>query len=96
MTINVEPELPLDTLKNNEEVRIYRLHLMEQNQMKILQKISELEDKIENDYMTKIGDHEKRIALLEECCENYTRVKWLIIGEAIIILGFIIKNLMGV
>lgn len=92
--LNMEPLH--DEVKNNEDVRIFRLHLLEENQVKILRKIEELEEKLDENYNEKIKDLEKRIALLEECCKNYTKFKWVIIVEAIAIIGFIFKSSLGV
>ena len=39
MTIKTKPLPPISEVKDNEEVRIYRLHLLEDNQVKILEKI---------------------------------------------------------
>lgn len=82
----------VDKIKNTDEVRVYRLHLLETNQQKILDKIDELEIKLEDNYSAKLKDHDTRIKLLEECCENYMKLKWIIIVEAIGLLGLIIQS----
>ena len=94
MTINVEPVQEKD-VKNKEDVRIFRLSLLEENQVKILHKIEELEKKLDENYSTKLKDHENRILLLETCCDNYTKFKWIVIIETLGIIGFIIKSSLG-
>ena len=88
--------LNLNELQNSEDVKVYRLHLLEENQVRILQKIETVERKLDENYINKVNDHETRIQLLEECCANYTRLKWVIIGEALILVGAFIKSILGV
>lgn len=94
MTINIEPVQEKE-VKNKEDVRIFRLSLLEENQVKILRKIEELEKKIDENYNEKLKDHEERILLLETCCNNYTKFKWIVIVETVAIVGFIIKSSLG-
>lgn len=75
---------------NKEDVRIFRLTLLEENQVKILQKIEELEEKLVENYDQKIQDHEKRIVLIEKEVNDIERLRWLVIGETITIIGAII------
>ncbi len=82
----------VDKIKNTDEVRVYRLHLLETNQQKILDKIDDLEIKLEENYSEKLKDHETRLKLVETVCSNYIKLKWIIIVEAIGILGLILKT----
>lgn len=90
------PHKPLDEIRNNNEVRVYRLHLLEQGQERLFRRIDELENNLSDNYGEQLEDHETRIRLLEECCANYTKLKWLIIGEAVIIIGAFFKSILGV
>lgn len=85
----------VDELKNNEEVRIYRLHMLEENQVKILNKIDELERKLDENYTDKIKSHDTRLELLEKSFSDIERFKWLVIVETIGILGLIVKSMLG-
>ena len=90
MKEQTSPLPPVDEIKNNEEVRVYRLHLIEENQMKILEKIEELEKKFDTDYNKKISDHETRLKIVEEVCNNYNKLKWIVIVETVSILGAVL------
>lgn len=84
-----------DELKNNEKVRIYRLHMLEENQVKILNKIDELERKLDEKYTETIKDHDTRLKLLENGFASIERFKWLVITESIALLGIILKSWLG-
>ncbi|WP_323736252.1 hypothetical protein PXD04_10275 [Methanosphaera sp. ISO3-F5] len=92
MKEQTSPLPPVDEIKNNEDVRVYRLHLIEENQMKILEKIEELEKKFDTDYNKKISDHETRLKIVEAVCNNYNKLKWIVIAETVTILGAILMG----
>lgn len=96
MKIKSEPLPPVSEVKDNEEVRIYRLHLLEENQVKILEKIEELEQKLDEKFNEKITEHEKRLLLLESRNKRVDRLFWVVIIETVSILGFILKAWIGV
>lgn len=92
--------IPVDEIRNHEEVRIYRLHIIEENQIRVLEKINELENKIEIDYTEKISSLDKRVSFLEKRNNTINKFIWLVIGETLTIIGavilFIAQNNIGV
>lgn len=97
----IKPEDPphINELKNQEEVRIYRLHMLEENQIRILNKIDCLADKIElkcNDEIEKI---DRRVELLEIRANKQDtfidRLRWIIIAEGAALAVVIIQKIIG-
>ena len=86
----------VDEIKNKEEVRIYRLHLLEENQFKILNKIEELEKNLNKNYSERINELEKKVKLLETGFSNIEKFKWIVIIETVGIAGMILKAAIGV
>ena len=97
MLVNtMERQIPsslVEQVKNKEEVRIYRLHLLEENQVKILNKIDELESSLNENYTKRIKELEERVALLEKGFKDIEHFKWIVIAETIAVLGFILQTL---
>lgn len=90
------PEDIVDRVKNREEVRIYRLHLLEENQVKILHKIEGLELKLDEKYNEKIKNHDARLEALESRNDFINWVAGVVFIETLAILGFIVKSWLGV
>ena len=93
---NISPLPPVEEIQNDEQVRIYRLHILEENQVKILKKIEELEDTLDEKYNTKIEEHEKRIDIIESRNKLVNYICGAVFIEGLAILGFIIKAWLGV
>lgn len=89
-------ENPIERVQNKEEVRIYRLHLLEENQVKILNKIEELEIKLDENYNEKLKNHEMRLKALEDRNNFINWVAGVVFIETLAILGFIVKSWLGV
>lgn len=83
------------TLQNKEDVRVYRLHLLEGNQREILKKIDDLEDKLDTHFTNKIFEQDKRIEKLEERNQRINKFFWIVIVETIALLGILLQNLLG-
>ena len=90
------PEDIVDRVENREEVRIYRLHLLEENQVRILHKIEDLESKLDEKYNEKIKNHDIRLKSLESRNDFINWVAGVVFIETIAILGFIVKSWLGV
>lgn len=90
------PHELVNQVKNKEEVRIYRLHLLEENQVKILNKIDELEVKLDENYSEKIKDHDSRLKALESRNNFINWVAGAVFIETLAIIGFIITAWLGV
>ena len=89
-------ENPIERVQNKEEVRIYRLHLLEENQVKILNKIEELEVKLDENYNEKLKNHEMRLEALETRNNFINWVAGVVFIETLAIIGFIVKSWLGV
>ena len=89
-------------LSNKEEVRIYRLTVLEENQMKIMQKIDGIEEKLTKLDMKKEKTtlaFDNRLSHLEKRAQKMDatvlRFKFLIYAEAIALFGLVIKKFFG-
>lgn len=89
-TIDPETLQKMEDIQNKEDVRIFRLTLLEENQVKILKKIEEMEERLVKSYDYKINDHEKRLTLIEKEVEDIEKLRWLVIGETVTLIGGII------
>ena len=96
MMVQQVPEDIVDRVENREEVRIYRLHLLEENQVRILHKIEDLESKLDEKYNEKIKNHDIRLKSLESRNDFINWVAGVVFIETIAILGFIVKSWLGV
>ena len=85
----------VDAVKNNEEVRIYRLGLLEENQIKILKKIEELENKLDIKYDEELSKHDKRLLVLEKRNATIDKFIWLVIMETIALVFLFIQKFIG-
>lgn len=79
-------------VKNKEEVRIYRLDLLEENQIRILAKIEELERKLDDKYNKVLNEQDKRITLLETRNNRVNKFIWLVVAETLVLVGVFIQN----
>lgn len=91
---------PVDTIENKEDVRIYRLHMLEENQIKIINKIDCLSKQIDDKCEKEVNALDKRVSQVENrnnrVDKTISKLSWLVIGETIVILGFIVKSALGI
>lgn len=85
----------VDAVKNKEEVRIYRLSLLEENQIKILKKIEELEEKLDIKYDEELSKHDKRLLVLEKRNATVDKFIWLVIAETVMLVFVFIQKFIG-
>lgn len=90
-----QPAKNVETVKNKEEVRIYRLSLLEENQIKILTKIEELEEKLDIKYDKELSKHDKRLLVLEKRNATVDKFIWLVIMETIALVFVFIQKFLG-
>ena len=97
--INTPPKADIH-LTNKEEVRIYRLQLLEDNQIKILGKIDCLATRINEKCDKDISRLDKRVEALEKranTIDNFAnRLFWVAITEGVAIMGLIFIAWIGI
>lgn len=94
--------IAITEVSNTEEVRIYRLTVLEENQMKMMHKMDSIEDKLLKFDITKeknLISHDNRISILEKRANKFDstifKFKFLIYAEAIALVGLFIKKVLG-
>lgn len=73
-------------IKDEKIVRIYRLNKLEENQELLLDKLNEINNKLDNNYnnhMKNISKCKSRVEALEKRAKTVDKIIWLLVGATV-------------
>lgn len=73
-------------IKDEKIVRIYRLNKLEENQERLLDKLNEINSKLDNNYNKQMENMSKcktRVEALEKRAKTVDKIIWLLVGATI-------------